>query len=210
VANLRGGGEFGEKWHQDGFKTRKQNVFDDFIASAKHLIERKYTSPKKLAIEGASNGGLLMGAAVTQAPELFQVCVAHVGYFDMLRFETRPNGAFNTTEYGSVKDPDEFKALAAYSPLHRVKNGAKYPSTLFTTGANDPRVDPLHSRKMVARMQEAGAEVLLRTSASTGHGGGTPLKDKIAEAVDSYGYMMQALGMKYRPPKAKPPVSPAK
>jgi prolyl oligopeptidase len=209
-ANIRGGGEFGEAWHENGYRTKKQNVFDDFIAVAKHVIDRKYTSPKKLAIVGGSNGGLLMGAAVTQAPGLFRVCVAHVGYFDMLRYETRPNGAFNTTEYGSVKNPDEFRALRAYSPFHRVKNGTKYPPMLLLTGANDPRVDPLHSRKMIARLQEAGAEAVLRTSSTTGHGGGTPLKDQIAQAVDSYGYMMHALGVKYRAPKAKPPVAPPK
>jgi prolyl oligopeptidase len=197
-ANLRGGGEFGEQWHRAGYRTKKQNVFDDFIACARHLEAMKYTSPQKLAIEGGSNGGLLIGAALTQAPELFRTAVAFVGLYDMLRFETSPNGAFNTTEYGSVKNEEEFEALLSYSPYHHVKDGTKYPPSLFLTGANDPRVDPMQSRKMVARLQAAGAVALLRTSSNTGHVG-SPLKERIAEYVDAYGFMMQQLGVKYRP-----------
>ncbi|MBX5484634.1 MAG: S9 family peptidase [Myxococcaceae bacterium] len=209
VANLRGGGEFGEAWHQAGAKTQKQHVFDDFLACAKHLVQRKYTSANKLAIEGGSNGGLLMGAAMTQAPKQFGAVVAHVGYFDMLRYETRPNGAFNNTEYGSVKDEAEFKALWAYSPYHHVQKGTKYPPALFMTGANDPRVDPLHSRKMVAQLQAAGAPAFLRTSAGTGHGGGTPLSGKIAEAVDGCAFMFAALGVPWKmPPPAPKPSAP--
>jgi prolyl oligopeptidase len=202
--NLRGGGEFGEEWHHAGYRTHKQNVFDDFIACAKHLEARRYTSPEKLVIEGGSNGGLLMGAALTQAPELFRAVVAFVGLFDMLRFETSPNGAFNITEYGSVKNEADFQALRAYSPYHHVKDGTNYPPSLFLTGANDPRVDPMHSRKMVARLQAVGAVALLRTSSNTGHLG-RPLKERIAQAVDAYGFMMQQLGMTYRPVATRAP-----
>ena len=196
-ANLRGGGEFGEDWHQQGMLRRKQHVFDDFLACAHWLVEHRYTTPQRLAIEGGSNGGLLMGAALTQAPRAFRAVVAHVGYFDMLRFEVAPNGVFNTTEYGTVKDPDDFKTLLAYSPLQRVRNGAPYPAVLFMTGKNDPRVDPFHSRKMVARLQATGTKqpILLRT-ADTGHGMGTPLAERIAQAVDSHAFLFHELGMK--------------
>ena len=131
IANLRGGGEYGEEWHQAGRLTTKQNVFDDFIASAQHLIDRKYTSPAHLAAMGGSNGGLLMGAALTQRPDLFRAVVSYVGIYDMLRVELDPNGAFNVTEFGTVKDPDQFKALYAYSPYHHVKDGTAYPAILF-------------------------------------------------------------------------------
>ncbi len=196
IANLRGGGEFGETWHQQGMLHNKQNVFDDFIACARWLVAHKYTSPEKLAIEGGSNGGLLMGAVLTQAPQLFRAVVSYVGYYDMLRFETAPNGVFNTTEYGSVQNAADFKALAAYSPYHHVKPGTQYPAVLFLTGKNDPRVDPFHSRKMVARLQASGTKqpVLLRT-ADTGHGIGTPLAEQIAQNVDAYAFLFQQLGM---------------
>jgi prolyl oligopeptidase len=206
VANLRGGSEFGEKWHAEGSLTKKQNVFDDFYACAKLLVDQKYTQPKKLAIQGGSNGGLLMGAAVTQHPEMYGAVVARVGIYDMLRVELTPNGQFNITEYGTVKDPEHFKAMHAYSPLHNVKDGVKYPSMLFTSGANDPRVDPFHSRKMVARMQEATGSknpILLRANAETGHGAGTPLSARIEEEVDVYSFVFNELGMKYRPPAKK-------
>lgn len=196
-ANIRGGGEFGETWHLQGMLHHKQNVFDDFLASARWLVEHRYTSPDKLAIEGGSNGGLLMGAALTQAPDLFKAVVAHVGYFDMLRFEVAPNGVFNTTEYGTVKNEADFRALAAYSPYQHVKDGTQYPAVLFLTGKNDPRVDPFHSRKMVARLLATGTKqpVLLRT-ADTGHGIGTPLAERIAQAVDTDAFLFQQLGMK--------------
>ncbi len=160
IANLRGGGEYGEEWHHAGNLTRKQNVFDDFIACAEHLIQRKYTSPAHLAILGGSNGGLLMGAALTQRLELFRAVVSFVGIYDMLRVELDPNGAFNTTEFGTVKDPEQFKALYAYSPYHHVKDGATYPAILFLTGENDHRVNPLNSRKMIARLQAATAPII--------------------------------------------------
>ena len=178
---------------------RKQNVFDDFLACAQWLVARKYTSPEKLAIEGGSNGGLLMGAALTQAPTAFRAVVSYVGYYDMLRFEVAPNGVFNTTEYGTVKDEADFRALFAYSPYHHVRHDAQYPAVLFLTGKNDPRVDPFHSRKMVAQLQASGSRqpVLLRT-ADTGHGIGTPLAERIAQAVDTYAFLFQQLGMKPR------------
>ena len=196
VANLRGGGEFGEPWHQQGMLRNKQHVFDDFIACARWLVDQKYTVPERLAIEGGSNGGLLMGAALTQAPAGFKAVVAHVGLFDMLRFENSPNGIFNTTEYGTVKNEGDFKVLAAYSPYHQVKDGTSYPAVLFLTGKNDPRVDPFHSRKMVARLQASGTRqpVLLRM-ADTGHGMGTPLAERINQAVDTHAFLFQQLGM---------------
>ncbi|MFT3707692.1 MAG: prolyl oligopeptidase family serine peptidase [Archangium sp.] len=195
-ANIRGGREFGETWHQQGSLTNKQNGYDDFLACAKLLVDKKYSAPKKLVIEGGSNGGLLMGAALTQAPSQFAAVVAYVGYFDMLRFETAPNGVFNTTEYGSVSDEAQFKALSAYSPFHHVKKGTQYPPTIFLTGKNDPRVDPFHSRKMVAKLQASGSKqkFLLRTS-DTGHGGGTPLAERISQEVDAWVFVMDALGM---------------
>jgi prolyl oligopeptidase len=202
VANLRGGGEYGEAWHLAGNLTRKQNVFDDFIACARYLIDKKYTNPGKLAIEGGSNGGLLMGAALTQQPELFRAVVSHVGIYDMLRVELHPNGAFNVTEFGTVEDPDQFKALFAYSPYHHVKDGTAYPAVLLLTGENDARVDPYHSRKMAARLQAAttsGRPVLLRTSASSGHGVDSSLSERIAEETDVFAFLFDQLGVKYKP-----------
>jgi prolyl oligopeptidase len=200
IANLRGGGEYGEEWHQAGNLTRKQNVFDDFIACAEHLIKRKYTSPAHLAILGGSNGGLLMGAALTQRPDLFRAVVSFVGIYDMLRVELDPNGAFNTTEFGTVKDPSQFQALYAYSPLHHVKDGTAYPAILFLTGENDHRVNPLNSRKMTARLQAANTSdhpILLRTSANAGHGIGTALDERIEEDADFFGFLFDQLGIKY-------------
>ena len=203
IANLRGGSEFGEEWHANGSLTKKQNVFDDFYACAKLLVEQKYTQPKKLAIQGGSNGGLLMGAAVTQHPEMYGAVVARVGIYDMLRVEQTPNGQFNTTEYGSVKNPEQFQALYAYSPYHHVKDGTKYPPVLFTSGANDPRVDPFHSRKMVARMQAAtgGKGRIFLRAAGGGHGMATPLSERIEEEVDVLSFVFNELGMKYQPAK---------
>lgn len=200
VANLRGGSEFGEAWHQAGALTHKQNVFDDFHACARLLVEKGYTRPEKLAIEGGSNGGLLMGAALTQHPDAFRAVVAHVGYFDSLRVEAAPNGVFNTTEYGTVKDAAQFRGLYAYSPYHHVKDGSQYPAVLFMTGANDPRVDPFHSRKMVARLQASGTAqpVLLRTSSGSGHGFGTALSERIAQTVDAYAFLFAQLGVRYQ------------
>ena len=191
-ANLRGGGELGETWHLGGNLLKKQNVFDDFIGCAKHLVEAGYTKPERLFAAGASNGGLLMGAVVTQAPELFRAVVSGVGIYDMLRVETTPNGAFNVPELGTVKDKAQFEAMVAYSPYHHVRDGAAYPAMLFMTGANDPRVDPFHSRKMVARMQAASPQsnVLLRTSGTSGHGIGTSLDEQIEEQVDFWSFLL--------------------
>ncbi len=199
VANLRGGGEFGESWHEAGKLTKKQNVFDDFIACAEYLIKAKYTSPEKLAIEGGSNGGLLMGAALTQRPDLFRAVVAHVGIYDMLRVELFPNGAFNVTEFGTVKEKDQFKALFAYSPYHHVVDGTAYPAVLFMTGENDGRVDPANSRKMTARLQAAQKgpnPILLRTSSGSGHGMGTALSEQVAQEADAYAFLAAQLGMR--------------
>ena len=201
VANLRGGGEYGEEWHLAGNLTKKQNVFDDFSACAQYLIDAGYTNPSKLVIEGGSNGGLLMGAAFTQHPELYAVVVSHVGIYDMLRVELDPNGVFNITEFGTVKNADHFKALYAYSPYHNVKDGAAYPAILFLTGLYDGRVNPAQSRKMTASMQAAtssGKPVLLRTSASTGHGSGTALSKQIEKDTDVYSFIISQLGMTFR------------
>lgn len=197
VVNLRGGGEYGEEWHRAGMLTKKQNVFDDFAAALKLVIDRKYTSPEKLAIEGGSNGGLLMGATLTQHPELVKCVVSHVGIYDMLRVELSANGAFNIPEFGTVKDAAQFKALHAYSPYHNVKDATPYPAVLFLTGANDPRVDPMQSRKMTARLQTAhtSGQFLLRTSASSGHGLGTALSERIEETTDVYAFLFAQLGV---------------
>jgi prolyl oligopeptidase len=201
VANLRGGGEFGESWHRQGNLTSKQNVFDDFVAVLKHLISRGYTSSPKLAIEGGSNGGLLMGATMTQHPELARAVVSHVGIYDMLRVELSPNGIFNIVEFGTVKNSDQFRALHDYSPYHHVVDGTRYPALLLLTGANDSRVDPMQSRKMAARMQAAnpsGEPVLLRTSSNSGHGAGTALSERIEQTVDAYAFLFDRLGITYR------------
>jgi len=202
VANLRGGGEYGEDWHKAGNLTQKQHVFDDMIACAEHLIHRKYTSPDKLAVMGSSNGGLLMGAFLTQRPDLARAVVSRVGIYDMLRVELDPNGAFNTTEFGSVKDEAQFKALYAYSPYHHVTNGVAYPAVLFPCGENDGRVNPAHSRKMTARLQAATSSdrpILLRMTATAGHGMGSSLKDRIAEQTDIYAFLLQELNMDTSP-----------
>jgi prolyl oligopeptidase len=199
VANIRGGGEFGEEWHKAGNLTKKQNVFDDFAAAAEYLIKEKYTRPKKLAIQGGSNGGLLMGAMITQHPNLFRAVVSSVGIYDMLRVELAPNGAFNVTEFGTVKNPEQFKALYAYSPYHRVVDGTKYPAVLFMTGANDGRVAPYHSRKMTARLLAANKSenpILLRSSSSAGHGIGTALSERIKQLADIYAFLFAQLDMK--------------
>jgi len=199
-ANLRGGAEYGEEWHMAGNLTHKQNVFDDFIACAQYLIDQKYTSPAHLAILGGSNGGLLMGAALTQRPDLFRAVVSYVGIYDMLRVELDPNGEFNVTEYGTVKDPEQFKALYAYSPYHHVKDGTAYPAILMPTGENDHRVNPMQSRKMIARLQaadSAGHPILLRTSSSSGHGIGTALDEQIEEQADTFSFLFDRLGIQY-------------
>jgi len=201
VANLRGGSEYGEEWHKAGNLLNKQNVFDDFAACAKYLIDQKYTNPEKLAIEGGSNGGLLMGAEITQHPDLFRAVVTHVGLYDMLRFEQHPNGVFNVTEYGSVKDPKQFKALHAYSPYQHVKDGTVYPAVFLLAGINDGRVDPAQTLKMTARLQAATSSkrsILLEVDFGSGHGIGDNLTSAIVRGADVYTFLFEQLGMKYR------------
>src|SRR2546430_3455042 len=202
VANIRGGGEFGEEWHKAGNLTRKQTVFDDFAAAAEYLIKQKYTRPEKLAIQGGSNGGLLMGAMITQHADLMRAVVSQVGIYDMLRVELAPNGEFNVTEFGTVKDPEQFKALYAHSPYHHVVDGTNYPAILMPTGANDGRVAPYHSRKMTARLEEANKSdnpILLRTSSSAGHGIGTALSERIKQLADIYAFLFAQLDMSANP-----------
>ncbi len=209
IANLRGGGEFGEEWHKAGNLTKKQNVFDDFIACAEFLIKNKYTNPKKLAVEGWSNGGLLMGALLTQRPELVRAVVSHVGFYDSLRAELEPNGEFNVTEFGTVKDAEQFKALYAYSPYHRVKDGTAYPAVLMLTGENDGRVNPSNSRKMTARLQAANSgrnPILLRTSSDTGHGQGSSLLARMEEECDVLAFLLDALEANLSPWISSSPV----
>jgi prolyl oligopeptidase len=206
VANLRGGSEYGEEWHKAGNLTRKQNVFDDFAACAQRLIELKYTTPAKLAIEGGSNGGLLMGAMITQHPEMFRAVVTHVGIYDMLRAELHPNGAFNVTEFGTVKKEDEFKALYAYSPYHHVKDGTAYPAVFLLTGINDGRVDPANSFKMAARLQAATSSkrpILLEVSFGSGHGIGDALSVAIDRQADVYAFLFEQLGIEYKAVETK-------
>ena len=197
-ANIRGGGEYGEKWHNAGTKLKKQNVFDDFIAAGEWLVRSKYTSPKKLAIGGGSNGGLLVGAVVTQRPELFGAAIPAVGVMDMLRFHKFTIGAAWTSDYGSPENVGEFKALYAYSPLHNLKAGTKYPPTLITTADHDDRVWPGHSFKFAAAMQAAqggAAPVLIRIETKAGHGAGKPTSKIIEEYADIWGFLVRALNM---------------
>ncbi|MBX3622361.1 MAG: S9 family peptidase [Rhizobacter sp.] len=199
LANIRGGGEFGEDWHLGGNLTKKQHVFDDFIASAELLVARGYTKPERLGIQGGSNGGLLMGAVMVQRPELFRAVVSGVGLYDMLRVELTPNGAFNVTEFGTVKDEAQFKALYAYSPYHHVRDGVAYPAVLLTTGEHDGRVEPWMSYKMAARLQAAnpgGHPVLLRVASDAGHGMGTSLASEIDEQADELAFLFGQLGMR--------------
>jgi prolyl oligopeptidase len=201
TAILRGGGEFGEAWHLAGNLTRKQNVFDDFIASAEWLVKEGYTRPERLGILGGSNGGLLVNAVLTQRPELFRAAASLVGISDAIRGETTPNGAFNVTEFGTVKDPEQFKALHAYSPVHRVVDGTRYPAVLLTAGEGDPRVDSWHAKKMAARLQEAtssGQPVLLRIS-GWGHGIGSSRDETIAQQSDVWAFFFAELGVPFRP-----------
>jgi prolyl oligopeptidase len=199
VPNLRGGGEYGEEWHQAGTKLKKQNVFDDFIAAAEWLIANRYTSPGKLAISGGSNGGLLVGAAMTQRPELFRAALPAVGVMDMLRFHKFTIGWAWTSDYGSADNAEEFKALLAYSPLHNLKPGTRYPATLVTTADHDDRVVPAHSFKFAARLQECqargGPPTLIRIETRAGHGAGKPTAKLIEEAADKWAFLVRELGM---------------
>jgi len=198
IANLRGGGEFGETWHSQGALTHKQNVFDDFIAVAEYLVAHHYTDREHLAIIGGSNGGLLMGAVLTQRPELYRAVVSRVGVYDMLRAELDPNGLFNTTEFGSVKDAEQFKALYAYSPYHHVKDGTAYPAIFMITGETDGRANPAHSRKMIARLQAAtdsGKPIYLSINSHAGHGIGSALSIRVNQSADVYSFLFDQLRM---------------
>jgi prolyl oligopeptidase len=198
VANLRGGGEYGEEWHRQAILANKQKVFDDFIAAAEWLIAQKYTSTPKLAIEGGSNGGLLIGACVTQRPDLFGAALAYVGVMDMLRFDQFGQGAGWVGDYGSPQNPGDFKALRAYSPYHNVKPGTRYPPIMVITGDHDARVMPAHSFKFAAALQAAQAgpaPILLRVRLSTGHGAGPTTSQVIEEKADAHAFLMENLGM---------------
>jgi len=196
---VRGGGEYGEDWHHAGMKLKKQNVFDDFISAGEWLIANHYTRTSKLAIEGRSNGGLLIGACITQRPDLFGAALPGVGVMDMLRFHKFTIGWAWTSDYGSSENAEEFKAIHAYSPLHNIKPGTKYPATLITTGDHDDRVVPAHSFKFAATLQAAQAgpkPVLIRIETKAGHGGGKPTSKLIDEWADKWAFLVQELGMK--------------
>ena len=203
VANLRGGGEYGKKWHDAGTKLQKQNVFDDFIGAAEYLISEKYTSSDYLAIRGGSNGGLLVGATMTQRPELIKVALPAVGVLDMLRYHTFTAGAGWAYDYGTSQDSKEmFEYLKAYSPVHNVTPGTKYPATMVTTGDHDDRVVPAHSFKFAAQLQEkqgGKAPVLIRIETDAGHGAGTPVSKTIAQYADIYGFTLYNMGYKVLP-----------
>jgi prolyl oligopeptidase len=196
--SLRGGGEYGEEWHLAGTKLKKQNVFDDFIAAAEWLIANKYTSTPKLAIGGGSNGGLLVGACMTQRPDLFGAALPQVGVMDMLRFQKFTIGWAWVPDYGSSDNPEEFKALYAYSPLHNIKPGTKYPATFITTADHDDRVVPAHSFKFAATLQAAQAgpaPILIRIETKAGHGAGKPTSKVIEEIADQWGFLVGVLKM---------------
>jgi prolyl oligopeptidase len=203
VANLRGGAEFGEDWHRAGMLDKKQNVFDDMIAAAEHLIAEKYTDKDHLAIQGGSNGGLLMGAMITQRPDLFRAVVCQVPLLDMLRYQNFQIAKLWIPEYGSSDNPDQFKWLYAYSPYHHVKAGTEYPAILFMTADSDSRVDPMHAKKMTALMQDEAANgrsktrpILLRIESKAGHGAGKPVTKQIEESTDVYSFLFWQLGVR--------------
>lgn len=203
VPNLRGGGEYGKEWHDAGIKTKKQNVFDDFISAAEYLIENKYTSQEFLAIRGGSNGGLLVGATMTQRPDLMKVALPAVGVLDMLRYHTFTAGAGWAYDYGTAEDSKEmFEYLYNYSPVHNVKDDVEYPATLVTTGDHDDRVVPAHSFKFAAELQEkqtGNNPVLIRIETNAGHGAGTPVSKTIEQYADIYGFTLWNMGFKNLP-----------
>ena len=203
VANLRGGAEFGEEWHRAGMLGHKQNVFDDMIAASEYLISQKYTDKDHLAIQGGSNGGLLMGAMITQSPDLFRAVVCQVPLLDMLRYQNFQIAKLWIPEYGTADDPEQFKWLYAYSPYQHVKPGAEYPAIMFMTADSDTRVDPMHAKKMAALMQAEAANgqsrerpILLRIETKAGHGAGKPIAKQIEEGVDIYSFLFWQLGVK--------------
>ena len=201
VANLRGGGEYGKKWHKAGTKLKKQNVFDDFISAAEYLIKNQYTNNKKLAIHGGSNGGLLVAAVINQRPDLFAAGLPAVGVMDMLRFQHFTAGRYWVDDYGSSADKEEFKALLAYSPYHNVNKGTKYPAVLVLTGDTDDRVVPSHSFKYISALQAAQSgekPVLIRISTKTGHGAGKSLQKRLEEFSDMLAFTLHNLDVDYR------------
>jgi prolyl oligopeptidase len=199
VPNLRGGGEYGKDWHQAGTRERKQNVFDDFIAAAEYLVKEGYTAPSKLAIGGGSNGGLLVGAAMTQRPDLFAVALPDVGVMDMLRFHKFTVGWAWASDYGSSDDPVAFKYLSAYSPLHNLKPGVCYPATMVSTADHDDRVVPGHSFKFAATLQTAQScdkPTLIRIETKAGHGAGTPISKIIEQVADKWAFARYNMGIR--------------
>jgi len=200
VANLRGGGEYGKEWHDAGTQMNKQNVFDDFISAGEYLIENKYTSSEKLAVRGGSNGGLLVGAVMTQRPELMKVALPAVGVLDMLRYHTFTAGAGWAYDYGTSEQSEEmFKYLLNYSPVHNVKKGVDYPATMITTGDHDDRVVPAHSFKFAAELQDKGGDknpLLIRIETDAGHGAGTPVSKTIEQYADIYAFTLWNFGIK--------------
>jgi prolyl oligopeptidase len=198
VPNLRGGGEYGENWHQAGMLGNKQNTFDDFVAAAEWLIANGYTRPDRLAIAGGSNGGLLMGAVLTQRPDLFRAVVIQVPLLDMLRYHLFLLARLWIPEYGSPDDPAEYAWLRAYSPYHHVRDGTPYPAVMLATAESDTRVDPMHARKMTARLQAATGSarpVLLRLEAKAGHGAGKPIAKVLDELTDTWSFVFHELGL---------------
>jgi prolyl oligopeptidase len=196
IPNIRGGGEYGEAWHQGGMLGKKQNSFDDFIAAAEWLIAERYTSPARLAAAGGSNGGLLMGAVLTQRPDLFRAIVIQVPLLDMLRYHRFLIARLWIPEYGSADDPEQYAWLRAYSPYHHVRSGTEYPAVLLATAESDTRVDPMHARKMTARLQAATSSshpVLLRLEARAGHGAGKPLSKVLDELTDTWSFVFSEL-----------------
>jgi prolyl oligopeptidase len=200
VPNLRGGGEYGKAWHNAGTQQQKQNVFDDFIAAAEFLIENNYTSSSKLAIRGGSNGGLLVGACMTQRPELFQVALPAVGVLDMLRYHTFTSGEGWAYDYGtSAQSKEMFEYLLGYSPVHNVKEGQSYPATLVTTADHDDRVVPAHSYKFISELQlkhQGEQPVMIRIDVNAGHGAGMPLNKAIDLSADTYAFTLWNMGIK--------------
>ncbi|NNC45268.1 MAG: S9 family peptidase, partial [Winogradskyella sp.] len=205
VPNLRGGGEYGKEWHDAGTKMKKQNVFDDFIAAAEYLIDNNYTSSKYLAVRGGSNGGLLVGATMTQRPDLMQVALPAVGVLDMLRYHTFTAGAGWAYDYGTAEDSKEmFEYLKGYSPLHNIKAGIAYPATLITTSDHDDRVVPAHSFKFAAELQskqDGASPVLIRIETDAGHGAGTPVSKTIEQTADIFGFTLYNMGYDVLPSK---------
>ncbi len=202
VGCIRGGSEYGRNWHEGGMLTNKQQVFDDFIACSQWLIDNNWTQPSKLAIQGGSNGGLLVGACMTQRPELFGACLPAVGVLDMIRFPLFTVGWAWTSDYGDPKNPEMFKYLLEYSPYHNVNEGTCYPPTLITTGDTDDRVVPSHSFKFAAALQYAQScnnPVLIRVETRVGHGAGMPSSYRIEQASDVYAFLYKNLGMSALP-----------